>query len=167
MERFETSDHVGIAYEVHGQGSPVVVCHGGPNTTHEYLVEDLSPLEDHATLIFHDYRGSGCSDSAPRATYTYERLADDVDELRARLALNRVSVLAHSIGGYVALEYALRHPERCERLILMSCTPAGTWQRTALPTLRALGIARFDQSVLRPVVSPHASVAVGLKLLAH
>src|SRR6476646_7133530 len=143
MERFETSDRVAIAYQVSGHGRPLVVCHGGPSTTHSYLVDDLAALGDRATLIFHDYRGSGRSDAAPRAGYTFERLADDVDELRAHLGLERLGVLAHSMGGFVALEYALRHPDRCEHLILISCTPAGTWQRTALPTLRALGLGRF------------------------
>jgi len=143
MERFETSDHVALAYDLRGYGSPLVVCHGGPSTTHEYLVMDLAPLEGGATLIFHDYCGSGLSDTASASSYTFERLADDVDELRECLGFSRVSVLAHSMGGFVALEYALRHPDRCERLILISCSPAGTWQRTALPTLRALGIRRF------------------------
>ncbi len=143
MERFEASDGGAIAYDVRGHGSPVVVCHGGPSTTHEYLVGDLAALEDRATLVFHDYRGSGRSDASPPASYTFERLADDVDELRAHLGFERVGVLAHSMGGFVALEYALRHPDRCAHLILISCSPAGTWQRTAWPTLRALGVARF------------------------
>jgi pimeloyl-ACP methyl ester carboxylesterase len=142
MDRFETSDLVRISYDVRGHGKPVIVCHGGPSTTHNYLVDDLGPLEGQATLIFHDYRGSGLSDAAPSATYTFERLADDLDELRVHLGLGEVSVLAHSMGGFVALEYALRHPDQCERLILMSCSPAGTPQRTVWPTLRALGVPR-------------------------
>ena len=143
MERFETSDRVAIAYQVFGHGRPLVVCHGGPSTTHSYLVDDLAALGDRTMLIFHDYRGSGRSDAAQREGYTFERLADDVDELRAHLGLERLAVLAHSMGGFVALEYALRHPDRCEQLIMISCSPAGTWQRTALPTLRALGLGRF------------------------
>src|SRR5438270_2922743 len=46
------------------------------------------------------------------------------------------------MGGFVALQYALRHGEHCRSLALMSCSPAGTMQRTALPTLKALGITR-------------------------
>ena len=156
MGRLETSDRVTICYDVRGNGKPMVVCHGGPSTTHDYLVDDLAPLEDHAMLIFHDYRGSGLSDAAPSTTYTFERLADDVDELRVHLGLDRVSVLAHSMGGFVALEYALRHPEHCERLLLISCSPAGTLQRTGCPHCRAR--CRPIHEVLQPRVRLHVLV---------
>lgn len=71
---------------------------------------------------------------------------DGVDiayELRAHLGFERVTLLAHSLGGFVALHYALRHSERCQRLVLISCSPAASMSRTAIPTLRALGPARF------------------------
>ena len=99
--------------------------------------------------MFHDYRGSGESATAAAESYTFERLADDVDELREHLGFERVTVLAHSMGGFVALHYALRHPERCEQLVLISCAPAGTMQRTALPTLRALGPVRLGRMLGR------------------
>jgi len=148
-ERFEASDGVRIAYWRSGRGDPVIVCHGGPSTTHEYLVRDLGDLADASTLVFHDYRGSGQSDAAPPASYTFERLADDVDELRAHLGFESVTLIAHSMGGFVALQYARRHPDRCRALIIMSCTPAGTAGRTAIPTLRALGFARFARVLAR------------------
>ena len=143
MRHLETSDGVALAYEVFGRGRPVLVCHGGPSTTHDYLVADLADLCDRAQLVFHDYRGSGQSASAATASYTFERLADDVDELRAHLGFERVTLLAHSMGGFVALTYALRHPSNCRALVLMSCSPAGTARRTAIPTMRALGPVRF------------------------
>src|SRR5207248_4589189 len=84
-------------------------------------------------------------------TYTFERLADDVDELRQHLGVERVSVLAHSMGGFVALQYALRHREHCRSLALISCSPAGTMRRTAWPTLRALGAVRTVRMLGRTV----------------
>ena len=152
MESFRTTDGVTIAYEVRGRGVPLVVCHGGPSTTHEYLVGDLADLETQATLIFLDYRGSGSSSAAPPETYTFERLADDVDELRRHLGFESVVVLAHSMGGFVAIQYALRHAEACRKLVLISCSPAGTASRTALPTLRALGPRRLVTLVSRAAV---------------
>lgn len=149
VERFDTRDGVSIAYWVSGRGDAVIMCHGGPSTTHEYLVSDLGDLAGSATLVFHDYRGSGRSETAAPASYTFERLADDVDELREHLGFESVTVLAHSMGGFVALQYALRHPDRCRALILMSCTPAGTIGRTGIPTLRALGLARFARVLRR------------------
>lgn len=155
VEHFQTTDGVAIAYEVRGDGVPVIVCHGGPSTTHGYLVDDLAVLEGCATLVFHDYRGSGASAAAPTASYTFERLADDVDELRQHLGFDDVVLLAHSMGGFVAIQYALRHAERCRSLVLVSVSPAGTVRRAALPTFRALG-ARRGLAMLR-----QAAVYVG------
>src|SRR5438105_15578503 len=143
VERFTTGDGVSIAYRTEGAGDVVMVCHGGPSTTYEYLVGDLAPVSERFALVFHDYRGAGMSDRASPGTYTFERLADDVDELRQHLGVERVSVLAHSMGGFVALQYALRHREHCRSLALMACSPAGTMRRTASPTLRALGPTRI------------------------
>jgi proline iminopeptidase len=151
VPHFETNDGVRIAYSVRGDGAPIIVCHGGPSTTYEYLVGDLADLDDRATVVFHDYRGSGRSETAPQTSYTFERLADDVDELREHLGFERVTVLAHSMGGFVALHYALRHSERCERLVLLSCSPAGTMRRAALPTLRAMGFIRLGRMAGRAV----------------
>jgi pimeloyl-ACP methyl ester carboxylesterase len=151
-EHFQTTDGVTIAYETRGGGLPVIVCHGGPSTTHDYLVGDLAALEGCATLVFHDYRGSGASGNAPPESYTFERLADDVDELRLQLGFDAVVLLAHSMGGFVAMRYALRHPDRCRRLVLVSCSPAGTVKRTAWPTLRALGTRRFLMMLRRSAV---------------
>lgn len=142
VQHFVTSDGVRIAYRVCGRGDAVIVCHGGPSTTYEYLVGDLADLDDRLMLVFHDYRGSGASDRSVAASYRFERLADDVDELRQHLGVKRVSILAHSIGGLVALQYALRYSSRCRALALMACSPAGTMRRTAVLVLKALGVVR-------------------------
>ena len=142
IREFATTDAVRIMYRRLGTGDPVIVCHGGPSTTYAYLFDDLAPVAERFALIFHDYRGSGQSELAPADTYTFERLADDVDELRRHVGAERVRILAHSMGGFVALEYAIRYPEHCRSLGLISCSPAGTVARTAVPTLKALGAVR-------------------------
>lgn len=148
MERFTTSDGVGLRYEVRGEGPPVFVCHGGPSNICDTLIDDLAPLERSSTLVFHDYRGSGDSQTAPPSTYTFERLSDDLDELRAHLGLASTAVLAHSMGGLVALHHALRHPDRCDRLALVATTPCGVPGPMVLPVLRALGPARTVKALL-------------------
>lgn len=148
MPRFVTSDGVEIRYEERGAGPPVFVCQGGPNNVCDTLIADLKPLESSCRLVFHDYRGSGASAAAPSATYTFERLADDLDELRQHLGLEAVAVLAHSMGGFVALQFALRHPTRCARLALVGVSPCGASGPMALPTLRALGPARTAKALL-------------------
>lgn len=101
-----------------------------------------SPLEDAYTLVYHDYRGSGRSEVASSATYTYERIADDLDELRVRLGYESVGLLAHSMGGFIGLNYGLRHPEACAGMVLVGATPTGNPGKIAVPALRALGPTR-------------------------
>lgn len=109
MPHLTTSDGTKIYYEVHGSGPPLYVCHGGPNATFSYLADDLQPLERCRTLLYHEYRGSGRSDPAPLETYTFQRLAADLDELRQGLGHQRIDLLAHSLGGFTVLTYATVH----------------------------------------------------------
>jgi proline iminopeptidase len=106
------------------------------------LADALAPLENAYTIVYHDYRGSGRSEVAPSATYTYERMADDLDELRVHLGYERVGVLAHSMGGFIALNFALRHLEPCAGLVLVGTTPSGNPGKIVVPAVRALGLTR-------------------------
>ena len=105
------------------------------------LISDLTGLSPYFTLVFHDYRGSGQSSTAPMDTYTFDRLADDLEELRWHLNLGSVPVLAHSMGGLVAMEFALRH-ESANSLILAGVTPCMSPASTAAPVIKALGPRR-------------------------
>jgi proline iminopeptidase len=142
VARYRTSDNVRLRYDVRGNGPPLLACQGGPANISDTLAAALAPLEDACTLAYHDYRGSGLSEVAPSATYTYERIADDLDELRVHLGYARVGVLAHSMGGFIGLNYALRHPEPCAGMVLVGATPTGNPARLSAPTLRALGPTR-------------------------
>jgi len=126
-----------------GEGPLVVVCAGGPNSTFDYLTEDLAPLARDFTLAFHDYRGSGRSSSASPDTYTFEHLADDALALAETLGFASFDVLAHSMGGMVALSIALRHPAAVRRLVVIDASPSGVASRMAVPTLKALGALRL------------------------
>jgi len=139
---FTTSDGVELRYEAFGDGPPVAVLQGGPYNSCDSLIRDLGPMAGSFSWIFHDYRGSGRSGSAPQDTYRFDRIADDLDELRQHLGHSSMAVLAHSMGGFVAVEYALRHPDACDRLALVGTTPCGKPGPMALPLLRALGPAR-------------------------
>ena len=151
MSTFVTSDGIRLFYEQDGRGPRVYTCCGGPANDHRYLAEDLAPLSDEFELVHHDYRGSGRSGSAPESTYTFERLADDLDELRRSLGDETISVLTHSMGGFVGLTYALRYPEHCERLILVGTFPTARPSRMLPPLFRALGWARTTKLLARAV----------------
>lgn len=140
---FRAGDGTPIYFELHGSGPPLYVCHGGPQTTFSYLSQALEPLARHFTLVYHDYRGSGRSGRAAPQTYRFEQLAADLDALRAHLGHERVALLAHSLGGFVALHYALRYGQHLQALVLVATTPTGVMGRLVGPTLRVLGARRL------------------------
>ncbi|WP_416981154.1 alpha/beta fold hydrolase [Streptomyces sp. T028] len=127
MPTFCASDGTRLAYRETGAGTPLVCVPGGP-TDSAYL-GILGGLSAHHRLIVLDLRGTGRS-AIPEDTSSYrcDRLVDDVEALRAHLGLPRIDLLGHSAGANVVTQYAARHPERVERLVLVA------------PGLRAVGI---------------------------
>jgi proline iminopeptidase len=108
-----------------GRGTPMIVLHGGPDFDISYLLPELDRLSDRFHLIYYDQRGRGRSaDSVNPEDVTLESEMVDLDEVREHFHLDKVVLLGHSWGTVLALEYALRHPERVSRLVLMDPAPA-------------------------------------------
>jgi proline iminopeptidase len=107
-----------------GQGQPVIVLHGGPDFDHRYLLPDMDQFRDVLRLIYYDQRGRGKSANEVRpedVTITSE--VEDLDKVRQRFGLGAAALLGHSWGAVLALEYALRHPDRVSHLLLMNPAP--------------------------------------------
>lgn len=144
-----------------GSGLPCLVLHGGLGFDHTYLYPWLNTLSGTLRLIYYDHRGNGRSSRPPLSTLTLEQLAHDADALRRHFALDRVAVLGHSFGGFVALQYALQYPRNISHLILVNTAPAWDYgdeiiahatRRGATPAmLSALNIAEYaaDDARLR------------------
>jgi proline iminopeptidase len=98
--------------------------HGGMGLDHHYLRPWLDRLAEDVELIYYDHRGNGRS-GRPEAFsgVTHETWADDADALRAHLGHERIVVLGHSYGGFVAQEFALRHGDCLAGLILCCTAP--------------------------------------------
>jgi proline iminopeptidase len=110
-----------------GQGQPIIVLHGGPDFDHRYLLPDLDRLADVFRLIYYDQRGRGRSaDQVLPEEVTLASEIDDLDTVRQHFHLESPALLGHSWGTVLALEYALRHPERVFHMILMNPAPAST-----------------------------------------
>jgi len=108
-----------------GQGTPLIVLHGGPDFDIAYLLPELDRLSDKFHLIYYDQRGRGRSaDHVKPEDVTLESEMDDLDKVREHFHLDKVDLLGHSWGTVLALEYTLRHPERVSRLVLMDPAPA-------------------------------------------
>lgn len=105
----------------HGTGRPVVVLHGGLGLDHAYM-RALDRLADVAELIYVDLRGNGRSPRPPAASIA--AMADDVDALRAHLGFEQWSVVGHSYGSFIALTYAIRHPDRVAGLVAIGTSGA-------------------------------------------
>lgn len=107
-----------------GQGSPILVLHGGPDLDHAYLLPELDRWRDGYRLIYYDQRGRGRSAEGVRSEdVTLESEIRDLDEVRRHFGLETAALLGHSWGAVLALEYALRHPTRISHLILMNPAP--------------------------------------------
>lgn len=120
-------DDARLFYEVVGSGEPIVVVHGGPGLDHDYLRPGLDALGTRNTLIYYDQRGTGRSSAElVDSVINFDAFVEDIDALRQALGYDRVSVLGHSFGALIALEYARRYPDRTRALILMNPVEPGS-----------------------------------------
>ncbi len=102
------------------------VLHGGPGLDNRYFGRSLAGLENYRKLYYIDFRGHGKSSKADKKTYTLETFTDDINALREALGHETIEILGHSMGGFVALLYALRYPAHLDTLILVGTTAKQT-----------------------------------------
>jgi proline iminopeptidase len=120
-EGYVDANGVLIYYKAFGSGAPLVIVHGGPGASHDYLLPHLIPLARTNRLIFIDERGSGRSEKLddPKG-YTVENMVEDVESLRQQLHLGKINLLGHSYGGVLAQAYALKYQKNLNHLVLCS-----------------------------------------------
>jgi proline iminopeptidase len=120
-------DDARVFYEVVGTGAPIVVVHGGPGLDHRYLRPGLDALGTRNTIVYYDQRGTGRSSAELTASsINLDSFVQDIDALRQVLGYDQISVLGHSFGALIAIEYAARHPEETRALILMNPVEPGS-----------------------------------------
>lgn len=104
-----------------GRGPLRLVIHGGPGLDHTYLRPWLDPLSQGARLVYVDLRGHGRSSAPPDAHgYTIAAAAADLSALIEELSPGSpADLIAHDFGAEIALELAVRYPERVRRLVLV------------------------------------------------
>ena len=130
-----------------GRGRPLIVLHGGPDFDHTYLLPDFDRLADAFRLIYYDQRGRGKSAEGVRAVdVTMASDVDDLDQVRQHFQLGSAAILGHSWGAVLALEYALRHPDRVSHLILMNPAPASA---ADVPILRRFYLQKLGPDMAR------------------
>jgi len=113
-----------LYYVTLGRGTPVIFLHGGLGFDHEYFRPFVDPLADSARVVYYDQLGHGRSDRPTSfSEITLARLSADCDRLATVLGFDTFVLVGHSYGGFIALDFALRYPDRLVGLVL-SCTAA-------------------------------------------
>ncbi len=120
---FITVRDIQMYYEIRGEGPPLIFISGtGGDLRHRPNVYN-HPIAEHFKILAFDQRGLGQTDK-PDAPYTMFDYAADADALLEALGWNSCLVMGVSFGGMVAQEFALRYPQRIEKLVL-ACTSSG------------------------------------------
>jgi proline iminopeptidase len=107
-----------------GSGPATVVLHGGPGAHHDYLLPGFDLLSSNRTLIYYDQRGGGQSPVDRDVPVGWREQVADLDALRELWGLAQLPIVGYSWGGLLAMLYAVSHPDRVERLALVSPAPA-------------------------------------------
>jgi pimeloyl-ACP methyl ester carboxylesterase len=132
-----TVGDVDLAVERHGTGDPFVLLHGFTGAASDWagVVDQLATLREVITV---EHRGHGDStNTGDAATYTFDQLVRDFAGVADALALERFDLLGHSMGGIVAMRYALGHQERLRSLVLMDTGAAASPEGPSHAFMRA------------------------------
>lgn len=122
---FESDDGLRLYWRrVPGPGPPVVVVHGGPGNDSGYLIADFAALSRTREAVFYDQRGGGRSAlPAEPERLTIDDHVRDLERLRRHLALDRLTLVAHSFGPLLAASYAIARPQHVERMVFIGPLP--------------------------------------------
>lgn len=138
------ADGLALHYLVEGRGPTILLIHGlgGFGASWRRTTEALA---ERGTVYAVDLPGFGLS-AKPRTRYGLEFFADALHGFMAALGLGQISLVGHSLGGAVALTYALKHPTRVHRLALLSALVPGFAYRLA-PPLRVLAVRGVGEAL--------------------
>src|SRR5687767_15337813 len=106
-------------YEVHGSGDPVVLLHGSFMTITNNWAGWIGELSKTRKVIAIEMQGHGRTADIKR-DFSYEHLADDVAALLDYLKIPSADVIGYSLGGGVALNCAVRHPDKVRKVVSIS-----------------------------------------------
>lgn len=138
-----------IYWEESGSGAPILLVMG-LGYAHQMWFRTRPLMEAHYRTVVFDNRGVGQSD-VPAGPYTIAEMADDAAAVLDAAGIQRARVLGMSMGGMIAQEFALRHPERVERLVLGCTSFGGKTSKIAgnevLQILRARATMTLDEGV--------------------
>ncbi|WP_338044826.1 spore protease YyaC [Paenibacillus lignilyticus] len=137
----------------------IVLLHGFCGSS-AYWVEVVSALSTHGRVIAPDLRGHGGSTAPDQSPYEMEQFAEDLFVLVSELGIERICLFGHSLGGYVSLAFAERHPELLKSFALVHSTAKPDSEEAkgnrdkAAKALLADGIAPFVEGLVPKLFAP-------------
>src|SRR5712692_6796052 len=148
-----------LYYEIHGEGEPLVLIHGGGSTIESNWARILPLLAKSHRVIAIEEQGHGHTKAIDRP-FTFENTADDVAALLDHLEIGRADLFGFSNGGQVALRVANRHPRKVRKLVIASApflrdarrmNAFQDWPATDLESIAASALVIVgDQDVVTP-----------------
>lgn len=144
-----------LYYEIHGTGKPLIMLHGGFGTFDMFTALSLALTLDHQ-VIGVDLYGHGRTAITDRPI-RFEQMADDIAGLIQYLELEKSDLLGYSLGGAVALQTAIRHPQRVNKLVVISTPFKRTgWHPEIQTAMTSNGLEFF---IGTPIHDAYISVA--------
>lgn len=144
------------AYRKAGQGPVLLLLHGLSCDSGTWLPV-IDQLAEHFTVVAPDLLGHGSS-AKPNADYSLGGFANGMRDLLTVLGIDKVTVVGHSFGGGVAMQFAYQFPERTERVVLVSTGGLG---REVTPLIRALTLPGANQAIAVATIGPLRHLVAG------
>jgi len=139
-----------VIYRIAGSGPPVVLIHGMLNSSSHWQSVAMELARDH-TVVAPDLIGHGDS-AAPRGDYSLGAHAASIRDLLTAIGVERATIVGHSLGGGVAMQFFYQFPERVERLVLVSSGGLGREVSPMLRTAALPGVSALLSLTIQPRV---------------
>ena len=146
-----------LYYKEYGEGFPLLILHGLLGSSGNWHTLSRNVFSKEYRVLTVDLRNHGQSPHSEEMSYAL--MAEDVSRLAARLELDRVHVLGHSMGGKVAMELAVRYPDLVDKLIVVDIAPK-TYPDHHSYILDALEAVDIDKIESRQEVDKELSRAI-------
>jgi pimeloyl-ACP methyl ester carboxylesterase len=136
-------------YEIHGKGDPVVLLHGAFMTITTNWTDTIAQLSKSRQVIAVEMQGHGRTADISR-DISFENLAGDIAALLDYLKIKQADVLGYSMGGAVAMQLAIRHPEKVKKVTSISAVfRHDGWVKEAVEALSRMDPAMFKGAPLK------------------
>ena len=153
LEKVHVGD-IDIAYKMFGKGDPILLIQGVGGSMDDWEPTILRELSSNHTVIIFDNRGVG-NTTAGTKQFSIQQFANDSAGLLDALKIQKADVMGHSMGSFIAQQLTLTHPEKVNRLVLVSSTCGGKGSIPNTPADLELAEKFLSSIVNNTPIEPH------------